>query len=192
MDLADLDPDPVVQFCRWKAELSPRDDSVCLATASADGVPNARIVLVKGAADTGFVFYTNRDSAKGREVAGNPRATLVFHWDPRSVRVSGRVEPVSDAESDAYWSRRPRGSQLGAWASAQSTVIADRSVLEDRLASVQARFAGDEPVPRPPYWGGFRVVPAWIEFWHHRDDRLHDRIRYRLEDGSWVRERLSP
>jgi pyridoxamine 5'-phosphate oxidase len=192
VDLADLDPDPVVQFGRWKTELSPRDDAVCLATASADGVPNARIVLVKGAAETGFVFYTNRDSAKGRELAGNPRATLVFHWDPRSVRVSGHVEPVSDAESDVYWSTRPRGSQLGAWASAQSTVIADRAVLEDRLTSVQARFGSGEPVPRPPYWGGFRVVPAWIEFWHHRDDRLHDRIRYRLEDGSWVRERLSP
>jgi pyridoxamine 5'-phosphate oxidase len=192
VDLADLDPDPLVQFCRWKDELSPRDDSVCLATASADGVPNARMVLVKGAVETGFVFYTNRDSAKGRELAGNPRATLVFHWDPRSVRVSGRVEPVGDTESDAYWSTRPRGSQLGAWASAQSTVIEDRGVLEDRLASVEARFAGGEPIPRPPYWGGFRVVPAWIEFWHHRDDRLHDRIRYRLEDGSWVRERLSP
>ena len=192
MDLADLDPDPVVQFCRWKEELSPRDDSVCLATASGDGVPNARMVLVKGTAESGFVFYTNRDSAKGRELAGNPRATLVFHWDPRSVRVSGRVEAIADAESDAYWSTRPRGSQLGAWASAQSTVIADRTMLEDRLAAVTSRFAGGEPVPRPPYWGGFRVVPAWIEFWHHRDDRLHDRIRYRLEDGSWVRERLSP
>jgi pyridoxamine 5'-phosphate oxidase len=192
VELADLDEDPVVQFCRWKEELSPRDDSVCLATASADGVPNARMVLVKGAAETGFVFYTNRDSAKGRELAGNPRATLVFHWDPRSVRVSGRVEPVTDAESDAYWATRPRGSQLGAWASAQSTVIPDRGVLEERLTSVTARFGDGEVVPRPPYWGGFRVVPAWIEFWHHRDDRLHDRIRYRLEDGAWRRERLSP
>jgi pyridoxamine 5'-phosphate oxidase len=192
VELADLDEDPVVQFCRWKEELSPRDDSVCLATASADGVPNARMVLVKGAAETGFVFYTNRDSAKGRELAGNPRATLVFHWDPLSVRVSGRVEPVTDAESDAYWATRPRGSQLGAWASAQSTVIPDRGVLEERLTSVTARFGDGEVVPRPPYWGGFRVVPAWIEFWHHRDDRLHDRIRYRLEDGAWRRERLSP
>jgi pyridoxamine 5'-phosphate oxidase len=192
VDLADLDPDPILQFCRWKEELSPRDDSVCLATASADGVPNARMVLVKGAADTGFVFYTNRDSAKGRELAGNPRATLVFHWDPRSVRVSGRVEAITDAESDTYWAGRPRGSQLGAWASAQSTVIADRSVLEQRLADVEARFADGEEVPRPPYWGGFRVVPAWIEFWHHRDDRLHDRIRYRPEGDGWLRERLSP
>ena len=192
MDLADLDPDPVVQFCRWKEELSPREDACCLATASPDGVPNARMVLVKGAAATGFVFYTNRDSAKGRELAGNPQATLVFHWDPRSVRVSGRVRPVTDAESDAYWASRPRGSQLGAWASSQSTVIADRSVLEERLASVTARFGDDEVVPRPPYWGGFRVEPAWIEFWHHRDDRLHDRIRYRREGDGWARERLSP
>lgn len=195
MDLGDLDPDPLVQFCRWKDELSPGDDSVCLATASADGVPNARMVLVKGAADTGFAFYTNRDSAKGRELAGNPQATLVFHWDLRSVRVSGSVEPLSDAESDAYWAGRPRGSQLGAWASAQSTVIADRTVLEQRLADVVARFGGPDgggAVPRPPYWGGFRVVPAWIEFWHHRDDRLHDRIRYVREGDGWRRERLSP
>ena len=193
MDVADLDADPVVQFRRWKEAYSPREDAVCLATASADGVPNARMVLVKGAAETGFVFYTNRDSAKGRELAGNPQATLVFHWDPRSVRVSGRVEPITDAESDAYWASRPRGSQLGAWASAQSTVIDDRSVLEDRLAAVTSRFDGDAVVPRPPYWGGFRVVPAWIEFWQHRDDRLHDRIRSRSADGgSWLRERLSP
>lgn len=192
VDVAELDPDPVIQFCRWKEELSPRDDSVCLATASADGVPNARMVLVKGAAETGFVFYTNRDSAKGRELAVNPQATLVFHWDPRSVRVSGRAEPITDQESDAYWASRPRGSQLGAWASAQSTVIDDRTVLEGRLAAVTARFDGDVTVPRPPHWGGFRVVPAWIEFWQHRDDRLHDRIRYRREGDAWVRERLSP
>jgi pyridoxamine 5'-phosphate oxidase len=193
VDLADLDPDPLVQFRSWKAELSPRDDSVTLATAAADGTPNARTVLVKGAAETGFVFYTNRDSAKGRELAGNPQAALVFHWDPRSVRVSGRVESITDAESDAYWSSRPRGSQLGAWASAQSAVLDDRRVLEDRLAAVTARFDGDAVVPRPPYWGGFRVVPTWIEFWQHRDDRLHDRIRYVAEEGGpWRRERLSP
>ena len=191
MDLGDLDPDPVVQFCRWKDELSPHDDAVTLATAGADGVPDARIVLVKGAQDTGFVFFTNRTSAKGRQLADNPMAALVFHWNPRAVRVAGAVEEVSDAESDAYWSTRPRGSQLGAWASEQSTVIADRAVLERRLAEVTSHYEDGE-VPRPPHWGGYRVVPSTIEFWHHRDDRLHDRIRYRREGAAWVRERLSP
>lgn len=193
MDVADLADDPVLQFRRWKEAYSPNEDAVCLATASPEGVPNARMVLVKGAPETGFVFYTNRDSAKGRELAGNPRATLVFHWNPRSIRVSGRVEPITDTESDAYWASRPRGSQLGAWASSQSTVIEDRSMLEDRLTAVMSRFEGDAVVPRPSYWGGFRVVPTWIEFWQHRDDRLHDRIRYRAgEGGAWVLERLSP
>jgi pyridoxamine 5'-phosphate oxidase len=191
VDLADLDPDPIVQFCRWKEELSPWDDAATLATASADAEPNARTVLVKGAVDSGFVFHTNRQSAKGRELAANPRAALVFHWDPRAVRVAGAVVVLSDADSDAYWTGRPRGSQLGAWASEQSEVIADRSLLEARLAEVTERFAGRD-VPRPPHWGGYQVVPDRIEFWHHRDDRLHDRIRYRREGSAWVRERLSP
>ena len=191
MDLADLDPDPVVQFCRWKGELSPHDDAVTLATAGADGVPDARIVLVKGAQDSGFVFFTNRTSAKGRQLAANPKAALVFHWNPRAVRVAGQVEEVGDVESDAYWATRPRGSQLGAWASDQSTVIADRAALERRLADVTAQYDGVD-VPRPKHWGGYRVVPSTIEFWHHRDDRLHDRIRYRREGDAWVRERLSP
>lgn len=192
MDIADLDPDPIVQFCRWKDELSPRDDSVTLATADADGAPNARIVLVKGARETGFVFFTNRTSAKGREMAANPRAALVFHWELRSVRVVGDVEAVTEAESDAYWKTRPRGSQLGAWASEQSSVISDRGALEHRLAEVTARYGGADDVPRPAHWGGYRVVPAWIEFWHHRDDRLHDRICYRRQGEAWRRERLSP
>lgn len=191
MDLADLDADPISQFCRWKDELAPHDDAVTLATADADGVPDARTVLVKGARETGFVFFTNRTSAKGRHLAANPRAALVFHWDPRAVRVAGRVEEVTDGESDTYWTGRPRASQLGAWASEQSTVIADRRILEDRLAEATARYEGVD-VPRPPFWGGYRLVPTAIEFWHHRDDRLHDRIRYRREGDAWVRERLSP
>lgn len=191
MDAADLDPDPIVQFCRWKDELSPHDDAATLATASPDGEPNARIVLVRGAVETGFVFHTNRRSAKGRELATNPRAALVFHWDPRAVRVVGAVVEVSDDASDAYWASRPRGSQLGAWASSQSEVIADRAILEASLAEVTERFA-DLNVPRPPHWGGYRVVPERMEFWHHRDDRLHDRIRYRRDGDAWVRERLSP
>jgi pyridoxamine 5'-phosphate oxidase len=190
VDVADLDPDPVAQFCAWKQEHSPGDDAACLATASAVAVPNARMVLVKGAPDGQFLFYTNRISVKGRELAENPRAALVFHWDPRSVRVAGGVEVAPDEVSDAYWASRPVGSRLGAWASEQSTVIADRGVLERRLAEVTERFGDD--VPRPPHWGGYRLVPETIEFWHHRDDRLHDRIRYRIESGQWVRERLSP
>jgi pyridoxamine 5'-phosphate oxidase len=149
------------------------------------------MVLVKGAEDEGFVFYTNRGSAKASDLATNPRAALAFYWAPRSVRVTGSVEEVSDAESDKYWLRRPRGSQLGAWASEQSAVISDRAALEAHLRDVTARFEGTD-VPRPAFWGGYRVVPDSIEFWHHRDDRLHDRIRYRREGGGWVRERLSP
>ena len=192
MNPDDLDPDPIAQFCRWKDELSPHDDAATLATASPGGAPNARIVLVTGDVATGCVFHTNRQSAKGQELAANPRAALVFRWEPRQVRVVGDVEPLDDAASDEYWSGRPRGSQLGAWASAQSTVIADRSVLEGQLAEATARFEGVEAVPRPPHWGGYRVVPSTIEFWHHRDDRLHDRIRYRREGDGWLRERLSP
>jgi len=139
------------------------------------------------------VFFTNADSAKAHDLAANPRAALLFFWAPdRQVRVTGRARPVGPDESDVYWRSRPRGSQLGAWASRQSEVIADRPVLESRLAEVSERFADGE-VPRPPFWGGFRIVPGTIEFWHHRDDRLHDRLRYRRgAGGGWIIERLSP
>ena len=188
MEPSDLDVDPVAQFHAW---YDPTDASVCVATVDADGRPDARIVLLKGADENGFVFFTNSTSAKGRQLAGQPAAALVFNWPPRQVRVRGRVERVTEEESDAYWATRPRGSQLGAWASAQSSVIDARSTLEARLAEVTAEFDGRD-VPRPEYWGGYRVVPDAIEFWMHRDDRLHDRVRYRREEGAWVRERLSP
>jgi pyridoxamine 5'-phosphate oxidase len=186
----DLDPDPIRQFRRWHGEAGAPAE-VALATASADGAPSARMVLLKGVDDRGFVFFTNHGSAKARDLAANPRAALVFHWLPhRQVRVRGRVAEVSAEESDAYWATRPRGSQLGAWASRQSEVIASRAELERRLVDVAATHPG--AIPRPPFWGGFRVTPDEVEFWHHRDDRLHDRLRYRRAEGGWVVERLSP
>ena len=186
----DLDRDPIRQFQAWHEEAGAPPE-VALATSSPDGAPSARMVLLKAVDDRGFAFFTNYGSAKARDLAANPRAALLFHWHPGlQVRIRGVVTPVADEESDAYWAGRPRGSQLGAWASHQSEVIADRAELEHRLAEVAARFPDD--VPRPPFWGGYRLSPVEVEFWHHRDDRLHDRLRYRRTDDGWVVERLSP
>lgn len=194
----DLAPDPFEQFRRWFAEAEevepPEPNAMTLATATRDGRPSARMVLLKGVDERGFVFYTNYESRKGRELAENPWAALVFWWPhmARQVRVEGRVEKVSEAESDAYFRTRPRGSQIGAWASRQSTVIASRAELEARYRQYEAEFEGRE-VPRPPYWGGYRLVPEVFEFWQGRLNRLHDRFRYRKQpDGSWVIERLAP
>lgn len=188
----DLDPDPIRQFRIWHEEAAT--DAVTVATATAEGVPAARVVLLKEADHRGFVFYTSYESAKAADLAANPRAALVFHWPPvRQVRVSGAAQRVSRQETEEYWRTRPRPSQIGAWASHQSAVIASRQALEDRVAELVDRFAEGE-VPCPPDWGGYRVVPDWIEFWHHQDDRLHDRLRYRRSgDGvGWLLERLSP
>ena len=151
------------------------------------------MVLLKGHAERGFDFYTNFDSAKGRDLAENPRAALVFHWLPhRQVRVTGTVTRIADEEADAYWRNRPRASQLSAWASRQSEVIDSRDTLEQRVAELERQFRGD--VPQPPFWGGYRVTPETIEFWHHREDRLHDRLRYSRDENNtrWRRERLAP
>ena len=195
---ADLDPSPFRQFHLWfdqaLAAGLAEPNAMTLATATPEGRPSARMVLIKGADERGFVFFSNYASLKGRELDANPYAALVFYWAEleRQIRIEGRVEQVSPEESDAYFQSRPAGSRLGAWASRQSAVIGDRAELEGRLAELAARHPGGD-VPRPPHWGGYRVVPESIEFWQGRPSRLHDRLRYRLrEDGTWLVERLSP
>jgi pyridoxamine 5'-phosphate oxidase len=197
LDRAGLDPDPVVQFGRWFDQAVgaglPEPNAMTLATASAGGRPSARVVLLKGYDDRGFVFYSNYDSRKGEELAANPWAALVFYWAPleRQVRVEGRVGRTSREESAAYFRSRPLGSRLGALASAQSRPIPGREVLERRVAELEAAHPDGE-VPLPDFWGGYRVVPDAVEFWQGRPDRLHDRFRYARADQGWTVARLSP
>jgi pyridoxamine 5'-phosphate oxidase len=197
LDESDVDPDPIRQLAGWfeearRAELL-EPNAMTLATASADGAPSARIVLLKQVDERGFTFFTDYRSRKGRELEMNPRAALVFHWGEleRQVRVSGTVSRLAREENETYFLARPRGSRLGAWTSHQSTVIGTRNDLEERLEAMAARFEGGD-VPLPPFWGGFRVRPDSVEFWQGRADRLHDRILYRRERGGWRIERLSP
>jgi pyridoxamine 5'-phosphate oxidase len=194
----DAADNPFDQFHTWfeqalRAELL-EPNAMTLATATPEGKPSARIVLLKEYNQEGFVFYTNYTSQKGRELTANPWTSLVFWWGEleRQVRIGGRAEKVSDAESDQYFHSRPLDSQLGAWASHQSQMVESREVLENRFRQLQTEYE-EQGVPRPPHWGGFRVVPTEIEFWQGRPSRLHDRLRYRLDQqGNWVRERLSP
>ena len=166
---------------------------VALATADRHGQPSVRIVLLRGVDQRGFVFFTNYNSRKASELDGNPRAALCFHWVAldEQIRVEGRVERIAGAESDEYFASRPRGSQLGAWASDQSSVLPSREILEEKYREIEARF-GDRPVPRPPFWGGYRLIPERVEFWYGRPDRLHDRVLYRRDGGHWTIERLYP
>jgi pyridoxamine 5'-phosphate oxidase len=195
---ADAGDDPFALFRRWFDEALAaglfEPNAFTLATSTPDGWPSARAVLLKGLDDRGFTFFTNHDSRKGRELDANPRAAMVFLWHPieRQVRVEGAVEIVSAAESDEYYAIRPLGSRLGAWASPQSAVIPGREFLERQHAELAARYP-DGNVPRPPNWGGYRVVPQVIEFWQGRRSRLHDRIRFtRGKAGGWTRDRLAP
>ena len=190
---SDLAPTWQEQFRAWFTAASVLREPNAMVLATADGAPSARTVLLKAVDDRGFVFYTNRRSRKGRELAANPVASLVFPWVDleRQVIVAGDVELVSDEQTAAYFRSRPRGAQLAAWASRQSSVVADRDALENRLAELERRFDGAD-VPVPPFWGGCRVVPGAVEFWQGRAFRLHDRLRYRATAQGWVVERLAP
>ncbi|MGH9459065.1 MAG: pyridoxamine 5'-phosphate oxidase [Thermoanaerobaculia bacterium] len=193
----DLHPDPVRQFERWfhdaveAKHLLP--EGMTLATADRNGQPSARVVLLKGFDEHGFVFFTNYRSRKCRDLEENPRAALCFWWPlvARQVRIEGTTAPTSAAESDAYFATRPRGSQIGAWASDQSSTIGDRAILEERAEEIARRWEG-QPIPRPAHWGGWRLVPEAFEFWENRDDRLHDRFRYTRVPDGWLIDRLAP
>jgi pyridoxamine 5'-phosphate oxidase len=197
LDESTVGLDPIAQFGQWfeealKAEVM-EPNAMSLATASADGAPSVRVVLLKGYDERGFVFFTDYRSQKGVELRANPRAALVLYWPEleRQVRITGTTSTIAREESEAYYRTRPRGSRLGAWISHQSQVIASRKLLDDRVPELEQTFPGED-IPLPVYWGGFRVAPESIEFWQGRENRLHDRIRYVWEEGSWRIERLSP
>jgi pyridoxamine 5'-phosphate oxidase len=197
LDERTVDPDPLRQFAAWFDEARAAGvacpEIMTLATAAADGSPSARMVLLKGAGEHGFTFFTSTESRKGRELEENPRAALVLYWRElgRQVRVEGRVEPVGEEESRAYFDTRPRASRLSAWASPQSEPVESRAALERRFAQAAARFPEAE-IPLPPHWGGYRVVPETVELWEHRENRLHDRVRYTRTESGWWCERLAP
>ena len=195
---SDLDKSPFVQFGRWfdeaRQKIKDLPEAMTVATCGTNGIVRARVCLLKGFDEHGFVFYTNYNSPKGSQITENPRVSLCFYWVTldRQVRIEGCAVKTTEQESDAYFATRPRGSQIGAWASNQSTVIPGRGDLDRRFAELEANYR-DRQIPRPPHWGGYRVIPVEIEFWHGRADRLHDRFVYRLrEPKDWIIERLSP
>jgi pyridoxamine 5'-phosphate oxidase len=192
-----LSDEPFALFTQWLEEAAASEindpNGTALATVDADGLPNVRMVLLKGFDKRGFVFYTNFESNKGREILSSMKAAMCFHWKSlrRQVRVRGKVEVVSDAESDAYYATRPRHSRLGAWASAQSRPLEARQILVDAVAKLDANYPGDE-IPRPSHWSGFRIIPSSIEFWQDGEFRLHDRIEFKRDGGAWMKARLYP
>lgn len=192
-----INPDPIPQFALWFQQALESNlqepNAMTIATIGQDGLPNARIVLLKDFDARGFVFFTNYRSQKGQELAANPQAALVFLWAEleRQVRIQGIVEKVSPTESDYYFRTRPLGSQLGAWASDQSDVIISREILETKLKALEIQYENQE-IPRPDHWGGYRVIPSTIEFWQGRKNRLHDRLRYKRDNQQWLIERLCP
>ena len=198
LEIGDVAPNPIDQFGAWLREAIDAGltfpNAMTLATATAEGMPSARIVLLKGIDERGFVFFTNYESRKGRELAENPRAALVFHWQElgRQVRVEGTIVALPNDESEDYFRGRPRGSRLAAWASRQSEVIPSRRALEERFADLAAAYR-EQDIPQPPFWGGYLLTPHVVELWQARRDRLHDRLRYRMDhEGAWLRERLAP
>ena len=197
LDSGDLDPDPIVQFGRWYADAVSagvyEPNAMLLSTVTPEGEPSSRYVLLRGADASGFRFFSHLQSPKGVDLAANPRAALTFGWLPlhRQVRVTGVATPLPEADNDAYFASRPRGSQVGAWASRQSSPLADRAALEAEVAEAERRFDGRD-VPRPPGWGGWVVAPETVEFWQGRRSRLHDRLRYRRGSDGWLIERLAP
>ena len=198
-DEKNCETNPIVQFEKWFKETQTVDskepNAMTLATATVDGRPSARIVLLKEVSDAGFVFYTNYGSRKAQDLETNPRCALTFYWSEleRQVRVEGQARRVTQAESEAYFRTRPKGSKLGAWASHQSETVASRDALEAKLSELQAKYAGQDEIPVPEFWGGYCVVPEVIEFWQGRPNRMHDRIRYRRKgETEWVIDRLSP
>ncbi len=198
LDESDAIADPIEQFEHWwndvlRAEV-PEPNGMTLATVGTDGRPSARIVLLKGFDQQGFNFFTNYDSRKGRELAATPYGALVFWWEPleRQVRIEGTVEKLTYEESDAYYHSRPKGSRLGAWASPQSQVIESRQILENKQLALEKQYGGADQIPRPPHWGGYRLVPDRMEFWQGRPSRLHDRLCYLRAEVGWIRVRLAP
>ena len=196
VDERELGSDPIAALRAWLAEAeraADRPQVMTLATATPDGLPSARIVLLRGLDEGGLVFFTNRESRKSQEIRTNPRAALVLHWWDlgRQVRVEGAVEEIARSDSAEYWETRPRVSRIAGWASAQSRPLADREELDAAYADAEARFAGGD-VPLPDHWGGYRVLPETVEFWRHRESRLHDRVRFTRASDGWRRERLAP